>query len=282
MQAAQKTRALRLPCLASNQPLLCAAPTDDHGLWTGSAIAIRVVMAFRFAVYAQTIDDRPVAVCSRDGARMPFSATLPQHSAQLPLTRWSIGAVGVIGNGQLQVGADIFTATRFTPRAVLPSVTLTHDTIDRLRSLIDRTELDLPAELIAEVTDPNVPLPVAGLIGRGSGLTPTGDDLLIGILAGQHAMGHRRGELDRVIRARLHTTTWLSRNLLDLALQHRFGEPATDLLSALPSSANSWSGAVKAVQAIGHTSGSALAVGIAAGILRTATYDSHQRKGTDD
>lgn len=279
MQAAQKPRVLQLPCLAPNQPLLCAAPIDEHDLWAGSAIAIRVVMAFRFAIYAQTIDDRPIAVCSRDAARMPFSATLPHNSSRLPLTRWPIGTAGVIGNGQLQLGADIFAATRFTPRVVLPSVTLTHDTIDRLRSLIELTELDLPAELITEVTDRNRPLPVSELIGRGSGLTPTGDDLLIGILAGQHAMGHNLGALNHVIRARLHTTTWLSRNLLDLALQHRFGEPATDLLSALPSSATRWSCAVKAVQAIGHTSGSALAVGIAAGILRTAPHDSHHQEG---
>lgn len=279
MQAAQKTQAPQRTCLAPSQPLLCAVPIDEHDLWTGSPVAIRVVMSFRFATYAQTIDDRPIAVCSRDAARMPFSATLPQHSSQLTLTQWPLGAVGAIGNGQLHIGDDMVTAARFSPRVVLPPVTLQHDTIDRLRSLIALTELDLPAELVAAVTDRQTPLPVSELIGRGSGLTPTGDDLLIGVLAGYVAMGHNLGALERIFRARLHTTTWLSRHLLQLALRQRFGAPAADLLSALPGSANRWKCAVKGVRAIGHTSGSALAVGIAAGILRTATYDSHHKEG---
>lgn len=279
MQATQTTRATQLPRRAPNQPLLCAAPINDQQLWTGSPVAIRVVMAFQFAIYAQTIDDRPIAMCSRDAARMPFSATLPQHSSQLALTQWPVGTTGLIGNGRLQIGADVVVAARFTPMVVLPSVTLTHDIIDRLRSLITLTELDLPAYLVAAVADPSKALPISELIGRGSGLTPTGDDLLIGVLAGYVAMGHDLDALDPIVRARLHTTTWLSRHLLDLALQHRFGEPATDLLSALPSSATHWSRAVKAVQAIGHTSGSALAVGIAAGILRTAPHDSHHQEG---
>lgn len=282
MQAAFSTRSQTSRLATPDRALLCAVPGDDRDLWTGPPISAQIVMVFRFAVYLQTATGRPVAVCSRDAARMPFSATVPTHSSQMPTASWQLGSRGVIGGAQLRLGDEVLIAARFTPPTELPPVRISENTLHRLRSLINQCPLDLPTDLIAAAASAQTALPVSALIGRGSGLTPTGDDLLIGILAGYHAGGYDIKPFAGTIRARLDTTTWLSRQLIDAALGNRFSAPAAHLLSALPRSAAQWISAVNQLRAIGHTSGSALAVGIACGILRNSPTIIPTRKIADD
>ena len=62
------------------------------------------------------------------------------------------------------------------------------------------------------------PIDVAGLVGRGDGLTPYGDDVLCGWLAVHRAAGIATPEVDAEVRAHLPRTTLLSATLLDCAM----------------------------------------------------------------
>jgi len=104
---------------------------------------------------------------------------------------------------------------------------------------------------------------VGELLGRGQGLTPSGDDALAGILLVTHAVG-RAAPLAVAVRSRLATTTAVSAALLDAAADG-YAAPAVVALvdAALAGDDAAVSRALPAVVAIGHTSGADLVAGIA-------------------
>ena len=100
------------------------------------------------------------------------------------------------------------------------------------------------------------------LVGRGPGLTPSGDDVLAGALVAAHAtsdarLGRWRAETCAALRVR--RTTAVSRALL----QHAMDGYATPELAALVTAACAGDAtpATRALLAVGHTSGAALAAG---------------------
>lgn len=104
----------------------------------------------------------------------------------------------------------------------------------------------------------------AMLLGLGPGLTPSGDDLLVGFLAGLHGAGMARRflagiapDLPALARTR---TTWLSRNFLAHAVAGRFGEPILDLFRA--EGPAPFEGAARRLLASGDSSGADCLAGI--------------------
>lgn len=101
------------------------------------------------------------------------------------------------------------------------------------------------------------------LLGRGQGLTPSGDDALAGILLVAHALGEEE-TLAAAVRARLGSTTAVSAALLDAAAD---GYAAPDVVAlvdaALTRDDPTIARTLPAVLAIGHTSGADLVAGIA-------------------
>lgn len=95
---------------------------------------------------------------------------------------------------------------------------------------------------------------VEGLAGRGSGLTPTGDDVLVGVLYGLWVWypARRRRPRQAWLRLILETaaprTTTLSANFLRAAAEGEANWPWHDLVNGRPQ-------AVDHILAIGHTSG---------------------------
>jgi hypothetical protein len=76
---------------------------------------------------------------------------------------------------------------------------------------------------------------VGTLVGAGSGLTPSGDDVLCGVLLGLRMLGRAR-DLPRLwdtVAPRLSTTTTLSAALLVEAVQGYAVPPVIDLGEAL-------------------------------------------------
>ncbi|HET6967018.1 MAG TPA: DUF2877 domain-containing protein, partial [Ornithinibacter sp.] len=104
---------------------------------------------------------------------------------------------------------------------------------------------------------------VAGLLGRGRGLTPSGDDALAGALLVAHALD-TAGPLAAAVRARLDTTTAVSAALLDAAVD---GFAARDVVTlvdaALAGDGAGVAAVLPQVLAIGHSSGRDLVTGIA-------------------
>jgi uncharacterized protein DUF2877 len=98
---------------------------------------------------------------------------------------------------------------------------------------------------------------VAGLLGRGAGLTPEGDDLLAGAFAVRAAVGEPVAPPDD-LRER---TTPLSATLLELAAAGAAPRPLHALLDV---SDESWPGALRELERLGSSSGRAIALGAAA------------------
>lgn len=95
---------------------------------------------------------------------------------------------------------------------------------------------------------------VAGLVGRGIGLTPAGDDVLVGLLYGLWVWypRHRRDPREQWMRAirdaAVSRTTILSANFIRAACDGEAVWPWHDLVNGSPQ-------AIDRILAIGHTSG---------------------------
>lgn len=89
----------------------------------------------------------------------------------------------------------------------------------RIGRLIDlavpRLRLTADPAAASAADDPSWAL---GLIGRGDGLTPYGDDVLCGWLAAHRALGVATTAVDATVRSHLDRTTTLSASLLEAAL----------------------------------------------------------------
>ena len=106
------------------------------------------------------------------------------------------------------------------------------------------------------------------LIGLGEGLTPAGDDCVLGALAAIHRrapawLTGNRYQRDRLLDAAGHRTTDVARDFLLEALDGRFAEPVLALLTA-PSSGRAES-AARELLAMGATSGADTLCGIRLG-----------------
>jgi hypothetical protein len=130
---------------------------------------------------------------------------------------------------------------------------------------------------------------VAALVGNGPGLTPAGDDALVGLLALLHRVGPPSAcarllrLLDLSVNARLARTTPISAHYLHLALLGHTGERLTGLVDALGEDGVVDAASVARVRATGASSGADALAGVAAGLrlLRGISASStHQVKET--
>jgi hypothetical protein len=106
------------------------------------------------------------------------------------------------------------------------------------------------------------------LIGFGEGLTPAGDDCVLGALAAVHRLApgwlaSHGGQRDRLAEAARSRTTDLARDFLLEALDGRFAEPVLALLTALSDKVAG--DAARRVLAMGATSGADTLCGIRLG-----------------
>lgn len=124
---------------------------------------------------------------------------------------------------------------------------------------------------------------VRRLIGFGSGLTPAGDDALIGLLA---VLDRRRDEpgtprvltgLHAAIQRHLHRTTDVSAHYLRLALEGHFGESLEDLLDAIDAQAPVATLHTRTtdVLSLGSTSGSDTVRGLLVGLDLVFDHSQH-------
>jgi Protein of unknown function (DUF2877) len=121
--------------------------------------------------------------------------------------------------------------------------------------------LDLPAPALRALADAEASA-VLDLLGRGDGLTPSGDDVLAGWLVTRHATGRPAGPVGTAVATHAaDRTTLLSATLLRRALVGEALPECRDLLLALRSGIGV-AAARDRLLATGHTSGAALALGI--------------------
>ena len=112
---------------------------------------------------------------------------------------------------------------------------------------------------------------VKALIGLGEGLTPSGDDCLVGLLAVLHVTGSLSCHTGSPAREQFYEcvrlgTSQLSGEFLRCAFEGHFAEPLVLLVRALCALAtDAWPAHAATLAAVGHSSGVDAMVGIALG-----------------
>ena len=132
--------------------------------------------------------------------------------------------------------------------------------------------LDLLFRAVGE-RDPGLAAGAArGLLGRGPGLTPEGDDLLAAVAGTLAVLGPAAGWggsvldgfLTALVEPARERTTALSATLLELAARGQLAEAAGRLLDLGPDGEAAWPAALARLERLGHGSGRAYAAGITA------------------
>lgn len=277
--------------------LLAAASSAVRPVLAGPARPAECLGVTRGALYLK-IAGPPgaLAVLAHDAARLPCGLVLPTTSAELPLTSLappsltprSPGASAgfVLGDGAVgwtgPAGPVVVRAVRewapARPRrgevaaSALAAVrTALNDAglgAAALASADPGVDLRLLADLAAAAGDRDASVAVAArLLGSGPGLTPSGDDVLAGFLAGAAAFGLDTAALREAIAVLAPArTTALSAALLWHAARGECIDEVAAVAAILTSHqriAPEQAGrALGRLRSVGHTSGAALALGL--------------------
>jgi Protein of unknown function (DUF2877) len=259
-----------------------------------------------------------LAVLTSDAVRLPCGLLLPVTSTELPLTSLApaapalaVGLTGdcLVGDGQVSWtgprGPVVVRAVREWAPARPARGAVVASALAALRAALDASGPETAsaseinsaaaidgqplADMVAAGASHEAAAAVARLLGRGPGLTPSGDDVLAGFLVGAWAFGLDTPWIAAAIAAAAPVrTTALSAALLWHAARgeciDQLAAVAAALTSQAPSSqapssqapssqASGWQApgdhsatvgpALRRLLAVGHTSGPALAAGLA-------------------
>jgi len=253
-----------------------AASTALYGLIKGDKTKATVVGTSDDTVWMEA-DDRIVAVTTRDFTRWPIAAHLdPAAGADL--------GPGIVPSDQVQIGNGRIMFTELSVEIAEwwdPRPALAATTVDELARRVLGLPGDIPG-ISSEMLENALESRSAGgilhaarfLLGKGPGLTPDGDDLLMGALAATRLLGEAIGN-DRTIAmmagistpmaqlAEARTTTF-SAALIQAALRGQVGKPAGEFLNALSGRGSLAPSHLKLIR-LSHTSGPALAAGVVLG-----------------
>lgn len=250
-------------------PIRPRSATAGHRSSSGSAAhpaaaTLRVAAALRGPRRPATIvAHSPYAVYVRDGEDV--LAVLARAAVVVPCglaTTWEhVGDVHevALGGGRCSVDGREVRVGRLvdaTVRAVAHARTVSD--LDALAAEVDRGLPGLPQGTYQALRDDD-PAAAPALLGRGPGLTPLGDDVLAGWLVGRYACGYRGGRVASAVVAHAPArTTTVSAALLAHAVR---GEAIAQLRAFVAEPADPR--ALAALRAVGHTSGTGLALGVA-------------------
>ena len=267
-----------------------------------------VLAAFPSAVYLAPAHAPVVAVEASDAVGLPNGLRLRRPTAGLALGEVPGDATARVGEGRVElpdlvVVVDRWVDHTYTPAGVDPVV---------LRGCLADLDTDLAAHepvpgrvvvaaaglvaaLVADGDDDVLAADAAGhardLVGVGAGLTPSGDDVLCGLLAGLHSLApalrafglQRRAEHTgaAVLVDADQRTTALSAALLGHAHRGELARPARGLLRALLGR-TPLAPALAALLRVGHSSGRDLAAGLslAAHVALAVVTGDHHRPPT--
>jgi hypothetical protein len=218
-----------------------------------------------------------VVVSTRDATRLPNSVEVAARSGAGLLDSVARGAQVVVGSNAIELGSVGVDLVRWwDPRPALRRASI-GDVVSAIRGLphtvpgIDSRPLR--SALVAGSPDQLVDAS-AGMLGRGPGLTPEGDDVLAGALAAIRTLGAALGSrpalamLDASETTLVDTandrTTAFSAALIRRAVRGEVAAPAGTFLRALAGRGDIGSSRLDLLR-VGHTSGPALAAGIVLG-----------------
>jgi hypothetical protein len=259
-----------------------AASVLVRDLFVGPVRAAAVVAAGPVATYLD-VEGRLVAVVGAGGVQLPCAVVVSGTLTVAPFLTRRSGSGGRHHHDDLAVGAGaihqhgrrVLTVGRwFDPRVRVPTVDprarARFATLVRRRRRVDPL---LPTEVVERLADDlaagDARGAVAALLGRGTGLTPAGDDLVAGALAALRALESPAAPgLGRAVRAVAPAaTTRLSAALLEAADAGAVVPEVAAVLRALAGAdAGSLDAATRRLVGLGHTSGWHLAAGLLVGV----------------
>ncbi|TYP84585.1 DUF2877 domain-containing protein [Blastococcus xanthinilyticus] len=269
-----------------------AASTGVADLLRGPVRPARVLLSGPAAVYVQVVGERGggdvVGVLTSDAARLPLGCVLFRPSNGRPLVALPPGAPAQVGGGRIVVGdLSVSAAAWWNPRPRLPGgrPALLPEGVRQLRTAlygegVPHSSFTLPGL----PTGPGGPLAAlrgavrradleaalrtaTRLIGLGPGLTPAGDDVMAGAIAGLVLLGHPSAErfAAGVCSLAAGRTTELSRALLRHAAAGRVSGEFAAVLHGLVGE-RPLAPAIARLLATGATSGRAMALGLSTAI----------------
>jgi hypothetical protein len=238
----------------------------------------RVLAAFPSSVYLATgPHDRVLALLASDAITLPIGLRVAEPSSRLA---WGVRAGDeiIVGDGRVALPhADVVAVRTQRPARVRPGTGSSATPGRRaLAAHVDGALAGLARDLTGAALDGRaVDAAVAGLIGAGRGLTPSGDDTLCGVLL---ALGTSEGLSARralstvrsAVLAMTSRTTSLSAALL-VAAGEGYAVPDVVRLATLcagvdpsiPVDPAEFDLVLARVLAIGHSSGADLVAGLA-------------------
>jgi hypothetical protein len=251
-------------------PYPLAASVAVAPLVSGIRRTVRVAAVAGPVVYFASGDrDRP-AFClmpvGSEATRMPFALFCNEqltHSV-------TVGQHAVVGAGELALGRATGRVARWWRPVGCPNLTGSRATNLRIAAGRIATRIPDPFDEYARsaiaaleqalACDGPLGPPAVRLVGRGPGLTPLGDDVLVGALATLRALGVPAADrLDAAIHE--SQTTVLSTALLRHAAR---GECVPELVAVLTGARDGRSDPLDALLAVGHSSGTGMAHGVLA------------------
>ncbi|RBY75500.1 DUF2877 domain-containing protein [Geodermatophilus sp. TF02-6] len=268
-----------------------SASTGVADLLRGPVRPARVLMSIPAAVYLHVSNERGsdvVGVLTSDAARLPLGCVLFRRSNGRPLVALPDGAPAEVGGGRIVVGDLAVSAAAWWdphPRLPTPRPALLPEGVRQLRNAlygegVPHSAFTLPglpagpggplAALRGAVrrADLDAALRTAArLVGLGPGLTPAGDDVMAGTMAGLVLLGHPAAErfAAGVYALAAGRTTELSRALLRHAAAGRVSGEYAAVLHGLVGE-RPLGPAIGGLLATGCTSGRALALGLCTAI----------------
>ena len=180
-----------------------------------------VIATTPHAIYLETADRDGAILCLASSAAIRVPCALILESKSLP-PQVPPGTPAEVGGGHVTIrsstGNPAFRVHRWwrppRPRGlgtVPPArlATAVRWLVGRVADPLDPAGRSAVAELVTELAAGKAPdEPVAQLLGRGPGLTPTGDDVLAGALVTLHALGSpAAAPLAHAVRARASAAT---------------------------------------------------------------------------
>jgi hypothetical protein len=255
--------------VATSEALWPAAVSERSAvLLHGRPRRATVLGAFPTALYLQVGGHAQVLpVVTAGGLRLPTALAV---GTSLPTRGWGVqpGDEVVLGHGAVRLpGLAIRAVRTWRPRPVPAAALAGASQLDAV-NLPWRAGARTLAEVLLADDSGALTEQVGAFVGAGPGLTPSGDDVLCGILLGLRLHARvSRAVLDRLwraVRPRLTTTTSLSAALLTEASQGYAVDPVVRLAETLVAGpAAAVAEALPGVLGIGHSSGPDLLGGLA-------------------
>ncbi|MDJ0924435.1 MAG: DUF2877 domain-containing protein [Acidimicrobiia bacterium] len=261
------------------------ASTAIHGLLTVPRTA-EVLGTSAYAVWLR-LEDAVIVVSTRDATRLPNAVEIAADAADAVLQPVQHGAEVEIGQGRITLGDVTVVARRWwDPRPALPALTAAQleEALAYLPSSVPGIDPEGLHEALHNLSPTQLLATAKTLLGKGSGLTPEGDDYVAGSLAALRLFGEalQLAQAERLLNRVSHPltkladvrTTTFSAALIRYGLRGQVAEPAGRLIRALAGRGDI-GGAHTRLQDVGHSSGPALAAGIVLGARSLVEFSSH-------